>query len=281
MTLTLKLGAGVLLALAVFALVGPLVAPSIRPHVGQGSVTTITDATFAPPSGAHWFGTDNLGRDTFARLAVATGSTLLISFVAAVVAMIVGTALGVVAGYSGAGYRGRIANAIIMRGVDVVLAVPAILLALIVRVVFGAGGLPLIVAIAVISAPLFARVVHGPVRLLRERDFVAAAEIAGVGRGAIALRHVLPNIVTPIAVQFANTASLAVLLEASLSYLGQGVQAPQPSAGRMISEFQRYLGDEPQLVLWPAALIVLITVGWNLLADGVQDRSTTTRKFPK
>jgi ABC-type dipeptide/oligopeptide/nickel transport system permease subunit len=268
MTGTLKLGSGVVIALVVFAVVGP--------HIGRGSVTALSGTPFAGPSPAHWFGTDNLGRDTFTRLAVATGSTLLISFVSAVVAMIIGTALGVIAGYGG-----RIADTIVMRGVDLALAIPAILLALVVRVVSGPGVFPLIVAISVISAPLFARVVRGPVRLLRERDFVAAAEVAGVGRANIALRHLVPNSVTPIAIQLANTASLAVLLEASLSYLGQGVQAPQPSAGRMISEFQRYLSDEPQLVLLPATLIVLITVGWNLIADGVQKRSTPTRKDPR
>ncbi|CAN5270376.1 ABC transporter permease [soil metagenome] len=272
MTLTVKLGLGIVIALVAFALLGP----PLGSLLGQGSVTTMSGTTFAGPSAAHWFGTDNLGRDTFRRLAVATGSTLLISFVSAVIAMIVGTTLGIVAGYGG-----RIADTLVMRGVDIALAVPAILLALVVRVVFGAGVLPLIVAMAVISAPLFARVVRGPVRLLRERDFIAAAEIAGVGRTAIALRHLVPNIVTPVAIQFANTASLAVLLEASLSYLGQGVQAPQPSAGRMISEFQRYLGDEPQLVLIPAALIVLVTIGWNLIADGVQRISPTARKDPR
>jgi ABC-type dipeptide/oligopeptide/nickel transport system permease subunit len=268
MTGIVKLGAGIVIALIAFAVIGPL--------LGHGSVTAMSGTLFAGPSAAHWLGTDNLGRDTFTRLAVATGSTLLISSVSAIVAMILGTALGIIAGYGG-----RLADALVMRGVDIALAVPAILLALIVRVIFGPGVLPLILAMALISAPLFARVVRGPVRLVRERDFIAAAEIAGVGRMRIALGHLVPNILTPIAIQFANTASLAVLLEASLSYLGQGVQAPQPSAGRMISEFQRYLGDEPQLVLLPAALIVLITVAWNLIADGVQHPSPTTRKIPR
>lgn len=262
MTIALKIGIGIVAALGLFATVGPVLA--------TGSVTAIGGTPFAPVSAGHWLGTDDLGRDTFTRAAVATGSTLLISIASALIAMVVGTALGIAAGFGGG-----LADMIVMRGVDLILAIPAILLALVVRVIFGPGVIPLIVAIAIISVPLFARIVRAPVRLLAERDFIAAAEIAGVGKVRIALVHLLPNTLTPIAIQFANTASFAVLLEASLSYLGQGVQAPQPSAGRMISEFQRFLRDEPQLVIIPAALIVLMTVGWNLIADGVQERYAT------
>ncbi|WBU36717.1 ABC transporter permease [Homoserinibacter sp. YIM 151385] len=254
---TLAIGVGIIVALTAFALLGPVLSPY--------GTTQISDTPFAGSSTEHWLGTDNLGRDTFVRLAAATGYTLLISFTASVVAMAVGTALGVLAGYLG-GWT----DLVVMRGVEVFMSIPAILMALVVRVIFGPGVLPLVVAMAIVAAPMFARIMRGPILLLKERDFVVAAEVGGVGRLGIAFQHLLPNALTPMLVQFANTASLAVLLEASLSYLGQGVQAPEPSAGRMISEFQRYMADQPQLVLIPAALVTILTVGWNLISDGLQ-----------
>lgn len=258
MNTTLAAGLGIIGLLIVVALLGPLVsghevnAPSGLPMQGV--------------SAENWLGTDNIGRDTFTRLAVAARFALLISFAATVLAMIAGTAVGLVAGYVG----GRVDD-LLMRCTEIVMAVPAILLALVVRVIFGPGVLPLIAAMALVGAPGFARIMRSPILVLRNRDFVVAAEVAGVRSPRIALTHLLPNATTPMLVNFANTASLAVLIESSLSYLGQGVQPPDPSAGRMISEFQRFMYDNPLLVILPAILITLLTVGWNLLADGVQE----------
>lgn len=217
------------------------------------------------PSAAHLLGTDNVGRDTMVRLAIAGRSSLLISGGAALLAAVVGTVLGVVAGYTGG-----ITDTIIMRAVDAVLSIPAILVALVVGVVIGSGPLPLVIALGFVFAPTFARVMRAPVLALRERDFVLAAQINGVRPVRIAVTHLLPNALTPLVIQFASVASNVVLLEAALSYLGQGVQAPQPSAGRMISEFTRFMQTQPLLIVLPAVLIVLLSAGWNLLADGVQ-----------
>lgn len=250
-------GIAVMGGLILFAFLGPIINPN--------DVNEVSNDTFGMPSLAHWLGTDNLGRDMFVRLAVATQFALIISFASTVLAMILGTTIGIVAGYAG----GRIDN-VLMRLTEVVMAVPAILLALVIRVIIGPGVLPLILAMALIGAPGFARIMRSPILVLRERDFVTAAEVAGVRKPFIAISHLLPNATTPMLVNFAATASLAVLIESSLSYLGQGVQPPDPSAGRMISEFQRFMYQDPFLIILPALTITLLTVAWNLLADGVQ-----------
>lgn len=214
----------------------------------------------------HLLGTDNLGRDTFTRLVLAARTSLLISGAAALLGAVIGTFFGLVAGYVG----GRV-DAVIMRVVDAILALPAILVALVVGVVVGNGAWPLILALGLVFAPGFARVMRAPVIALRERDFVLAATISGVRPTRVIAEHLLPNVLTPLCVQFASVASQVVLIEAALSYLGQGVQAPEPSAGRMISEFTRFMQVQPLLIILPALVIILLSAVWNLLADGIQD----------
>ncbi|MEW1835717.1 ABC transporter permease [Microbacterium sp. NPDC079995] len=229
------------------------------------SVGGISDAPFAPPGGDHLLGTDNLGRDTFTRLFVAAGTSLMIAAAATGISMVLGTTLGMVAAY-----RGGIADAIIMRACDVVMTIPAILMALLVRVIIGPGVVPLIIAMAIIYTPTFTKIMRAPVLAMRNRDFVVAAQLSGIPGPLIALRHLLPNATTPLMVQAAVTASEAVLLEAGLSYLGQGVQPPNPSVGMMISEFQKYAQEAPLLILLPGLVIILMAAGWNLVADGLQ-----------
>ncbi|WP_119696352.1 ABC transporter permease [Microbacterium halotolerans] len=225
------------------------------------------------PMPQHPLGTDNLGRDTFTRLALATRTSLLISGAAALLGAVIGTAFGLIAGYIG-GW----ADAVIMRVVDALLALPAILVALVVGVVIGNGPWPLILALGFIFAPGFARVMRAPVIALRERDFVLAAKISGVRSTRVMAEHLLPNVLTPLFVQFASVASQIVLIEAALSYLGQGVQAPEPSAGRMISEFTRFMQVQPLLIILPSLAIILLSAAWNLLADGLQDRLAPRRE---
>ena len=224
-------------------------------------------------SALHLLGTDNVGRDSLVRLALAGRTSLIISGSAALLAAVVGAALGLVAGYVGG-----MVDAVIMRVVDALLALPAILVALVVGVIIGNGAIPLIISLGIIFAPTFARVMRAPVIALRERDFVLAAQLSGVRTWKIVLQHLLPNALTPLFVQFASVASAVVLLEAALSYLGQGVQAPEPSAGRMISELTRFMQTQPLLIIAPALLIVLLSAGWNLLADGTQDYLSPRRE---
>lgn len=256
-----------LVLLAVLLLLAFAVGP-LSPY----DVNALGDDPLQGPSGSHWFGTDNLGRDVFTRVAVATRYALVISLLSTVIAAVVGTLIGIVAGYLGGWF-----DQLSMRLVDILLAVPAILLALVVRVIVGPGLWPLVVALAIIFTPTFARVMRAPALVLREREFVLAAQVNGVRTAGITLRHVLPNALTPLLVNVANTASIAVLLEASLSYLGQGVQPPDPSAGRMINESQRFMQEQPMLLIGPALLIIVMTVAWNLLADGLQESLSPRR----
>lgn len=218
------------------------------------------------PSGANLLGTDNLGRDTLTRLALAARTSLLISGAGALLGAVVGTTFGLIAGYVGGWV-----DAVIMRIVDAALALPALLVALVVGVIIGNGPIPLIFALGLVFAPGFARVMRAPVIAMRERDFVLAARLSGVRGSRVIVEHLLPNVLTPLFVQFASVASQIVLIEAALSYLGQGVQAPEPSAGRMISEFTRFMQLQPLLIILPSLVIILLSAAWNLLADGLQD----------
>jgi peptide/nickel transport system permease protein len=233
--------------------------PPYDPFVASGPA-------LAGPSLEHLLGTDNLGRDTFTRLALAARTSLLISGAAALLGAVIGTVFGLIAGYVGGWV-----DSVIMRIVDAILALPAILVALVVGVVIGNGPGPLILALGLVFAPGFARVMRAPVIALRERDFVLAATLSGVRPTRVIIEHLLPNVLTPLFVQFASVASQVVLIEAALSYLGQGVQAPEPSAGRMISEFTRFMQMHPLLIILPSLVIILLSAAWNLLADGMQD----------
>ncbi len=233
--------------------------PPYDPYAGTG-------APLQGPGGDHLLGTDNLGRDVFTRLALAARTSLAISGASALLAAALGTILGLIAGYIGGWV-----DTLIMRAVDIMLALPAILVALVVGVIIGNGPGPLILALGLVYAPTFARVMRAPVMALREREFVVAAQLSGVRSPRIVVEHLLPNVLTPLFVQFASVASQVVLIEAALSYLGEGVQAPEPSAGRMISEFTRFMQTQPLLIILPSIVIILLSAGWNLLADGTQD----------
>lgn len=253
------------LVTGVTLLAGMLLLTVLTPLFSPYTVTQINQVPFSGPSAEHWLGTDNLARDNFTRLAAAAMSALQISLAATIIAAAAGSAAGVLAGY-----YGGITDTVIMRTVDVLLSIPAILLALVTRVIFGPGMWTLIISLAIIAAPGFARVMRAPVISLRERDFVVSAEISGVSRMRIAFSHLLPNALTPLFVQFAATASSVVLMEAILSFLGQGILPPDPSAGRMIADSVRFMAREPLLILLPAAIIIVMTIAWNLVADGLQ-----------
>lgn len=220
---------------------------------------------YAPPSSEHWLGTDNLGRDSFVRIMLAARTGVLISAATCLLAGLFGATIGLTSGYFGGWW-----DAIVMRIIDGALAIPGILTALIIRVILGAGTWQLILAMAVIYTPMMARVMRAPALQLRSREYVNAAKVAGAHPMRIIYGHVLLNALGPLLVQGASIASSAVALEAGLSYLGQGVQPPEPSAGRMISEYQIYMQTDPLLVLAPTAVIVVLSFGWNLIADGIQ-----------
>jgi len=218
------------------------------------------------PGGEHLLGTDKFGRDTLSRLMVGSRTTLFVGIVAVGVAAALGTPLGILAGMAG-GW----ADALLMRGVDLLLAFPALLLAVMFGAVFGAGTLTAMVAIGVATVPAFARIVRSGTLQVMSTEYVLAARAAGRRPPGIALRHVLPNVASLVIVQASVSFAIAILAEAGLSFLGFGTAPPTPSWGRMLAESQELLFTEPLLAVWPGAAIALAVIGFNLAGDGLRD----------
>lgn len=219
-----------------------------------------------PPSGTHWFGTDQFGRDVFSRVAAGVANSALIAVVAVAFATVVGTVCGLIAGF----YRG-FSDGAITAVTNVLFAFPPLLLALSLASVFDRNWFTIAVAIAIVYVPIFIRVTRGPVLSLREVEYVKAAKSTGQSRMATMFRHVLPNITSIIIVQVTLSLSWAVLTEASLSFLGLGTPPPAPSLGSMIFEARTLLTIAPWTMIAPGVVVVLLVVGLNLLGDGLRD----------
>lgn len=231
----------------------------IRPF----SATEVAGVPFQAPDGTHWLGTDDVGRDYFVRLCEAGRVSLTIALVSALLAMAVGSFIGLFAGLIGGWV-----DSILMALVDLLLSFPSMLLALGVVAVFSPTRPTLIVVLALVTLPHFARVVRGRCLELREREFIQSARVSGLSRGAIVRKHLLPNVLPLMTIQLANTAAIVILLESSLSYLGLGVQPPTPSWGRMVFESQSYMTGSPWLVIGAAGALVLSSVAWGLIGEG-------------
>jgi peptide/nickel transport system permease protein len=227
------------------------------------SPNEVAGLPFDAPSGAHLLGTDDLGRDYLVRLLTAARTSLGISFLVALVALLVGSAIGIAAGL-----KGGWLDSILMGAIDLVLSFPSLLLALSAVAVFNPTVTVLVLVLALIAVPHFARVVRAQCLELREREFVLSARVSGVPGAVIAVKHLVPNVLPLMAVQFANTAAIAILIESSLSYLGLGVQPPTPSWGNMIFASQNYMTESPWLPLGPAGALLLASIAWGLIGEG-------------
>ncbi|MEY4884420.1 MAG: hypothetical protein RIS34_2274 [Pseudomonadota bacterium] len=223
-------------------------------------------AKLATPSGAHWLGTDPFGRDVASLLLVGAGNSILVGVIAVGIGMTLGTSLGLIA----AARKGWVEE-LIMRLADFTFAFPAILSAIMMTAVFGAGIVNAIIAIGIFNIPTFARVTRASANTIWSREFILAARACGKGPVRITLEHVLPNILSVLIVQGTIQFALAILAEAALSYLGLGTQPPQPSWGRMLSEAQSLLFQAPLLAVFPGVAIVLAVLGLNLMGDGLRD----------
>lgn len=219
-----------------------------------------------PPSGAHWFGTDELGRDVLSRVLTGLQASMTVAVVSVACAAVVGTALGVAAGY-----RGGWPDTVVMRVVDVMFAFPVLLLAMAIVAVLGPGLATTIAAISVVYVPIFARVARASTLAVREEPYVAVSRTMGTGTGYILARHVLPNITGPLVVQTSLSMAFAILSEAALSFLGLGIQPPQPSLGRMIFDSQGFVTLAWWMAVFPGAAVVVIVLACNLLGDGLRD----------
>ena len=222
---------------------------------------------FLMPCLSHPLGTDNFGRDLLSRIMEGAGSTFLIALCVVLIGGIVGTLIGCLTGYFGG-----VADLVLMRVCDAITAFPSILLALVLIAVFGSGKYRIIMILGILFIPSFARVVRGEVARQKSLNYVASARLMGAGHLRIIFLHILPNtaqVLLPIlTIGFNN----AVLAEASMSYLGIGVQPPDPSLGRMLSESQTFLAKAPWYSLFTGLAIVLIILGLSLLSEGIQQR---------
>ena len=214
----------------------------------------------------HWLGTDAFGRDIASQILVGARASIAVGLIAVGIGLALGVALGLIA----AARRGWVEE-IIMRLADFTFAFPALLSAIMLTAVFGAGMVNAIIAIGIFNIPTFARITRASANAIWARDYVLAARACGKSRTAITLQHVLPNILSVLVVQATIQFALAILAEAALSYLGLGTQPPQPSWGRMLSDAQTLMFQAPLLAVWPGVAIALSVLGLNLLGDGLRD----------
>lgn len=219
-----------------------------------------------PPSGAHWFGTDELGRDVLSRVLVATQASMRVAVISVAFAAVVGVTVGVVSGY-----RGGWLDTVFMRVVDVMFAFPVLLLALAVVAILGPGVTTTILAIGIVYTPIFARVARASTMSVRVEPFVSVSRSMGTGHLYIFVRHILPNISGPLVVQASLSLAFAILSEAALSFLGLGIQPPQPSLGRMIFDSQGFVTMAWWMAVFPGAAIFVAVLAFNLLGDGLRD----------
>jgi peptide/nickel transport system permease protein len=226
-----------------------------------------SDARLEKPSAEYWFGTDKFGRDVFSQILVGSRTTLFVGFVAVGVAAVVGVPLGILAGMAP-----RWFGELLMRGNDLLLAFPALLLAIMFAAVYGASTLVAMIAIGIATIPNFARLIRSGTLQVMKTEYVMAARAAGRRPLAIGLRHVLPNVSSLVTVQASVGFAIAVLAEAALSFLGFGTPPPTPSWGRMLQESQEMLWSAPRLAVFPGLAIAFAVLGFNLLGDGLRDR---------
>ncbi|MDE2910147.1 MAG: ABC transporter permease [Chloroflexota bacterium] len=252
-------GALVLLVVAVMGIFGP----AITPYDPNGM--DFADR-FANPSLEHWMGTDDFGRDIFSRVVVGARVSLQVGFIAVSVATIVGTGLGLIAGYST-----RLTDEVIMRTMDVLYAFPAILLAIAIMAALGKGIGNAMIAIGIVYIPIFARIARGAVLGIRNEEFIIAARAMGAGDIRILLTHVLPNVLSPIIVEITLSLAFAILAEAALSFFGLGTQPPDPSWGRMLSEGRAFFRQSGWMGVFPGLAIFFTVMGFNFLGDGLRD----------
>jgi len=218
------------------------------------------------PSETHWLGTDNFGRDVYSRVLHGYRTSISTAVGAVLLATLAGGLAGLVAAYAG-GWADRV----IMRLMDILLAFPIILLAIAVLAVLGPGSVNTGLAIGIVYTPIFARLARGPALTVLSWDYVAAARALGAGAPRIMLRHVLPNIAAPLMVQITLSLSTAILVEASLSFLGLGTQPPTPSLGLMLSDSRDYMLLSPWTSVFSGLAILLASFGFNLFGDGLRD----------
>lgn len=244
--------------LVVVAIAAPLVAPHDPEAIS-------TDLVFSPPMLAHPFGSDDLGRDVFSRVLFAYRTSLSIAIGSVLLAMTVGIPIGLISGYIGG-----LTDLFLMRVVDLLLAFPALLLAISLIAILGPGGLVALFAIAIIYIPILARVTRSSVLVERGKPYVIGARARGASHFSIVRGHVVPNAIGPVLVQASVLMAFAILIEAALSFLGLGAQPPTPELGLMLAEGNNYLTSAPWVEVFPGLAIAISVLAFNLIGDGLR-----------
>lgn len=252
-------GLAVIGALAVLALVGPLLLPDSPTDI-------VSEAALRGPGLSAPFGTDDLGRSVLSRVVHAYRVSLGVALASVTLALAAGLPLGLVAGYA----EGLV-DQLIMRPLDVLMAFPAILLAIALIGVFGSGIVLVAVALGIVYTPIMARVVRASVLAVKREVYVEGARAVGMSGPWIVLRHILPNAATPVLVQASVLMAIAILVEAALSFLGVGVRPPTPSLGLMLADGRGFMLQAPWMVVFPGLAIMTAVLGFNMLADGLRD----------
>ncbi len=251
-------GAIVFSLFVLMAVFGPFIAPYDYAAQDAGQ-------RLQPPSLSHLMGTDNFGRDVFSRVLVGARAVFLLGGAGTLLAAVFGTSLGLLAGYAG-----RVWDEAIMRVLDVLLAFPALLLAMVLLATTGPSPLNLILVITVLYLPMFARIARSMVLDLRSREFVEAARLRGESRRYVLFREMLPNAIPPLLVETSVRFAYSIFLVASLGFLGLGVQPPSPDWGRQVNEARTFFDAAPWMLLFPAAAISLLVIATSLMADGLR-----------
>ena len=252
-------GLGLIAAFILLAVAAPLVAP-------YDPLKTSWTLVRKAPSAAHWFGTDDLGRDVLARVLYGARASLLAGAISVVIALSIGVPIGMIAGY-----RGGFVDALISRITDAMLACPFLILAIALAAFLGPSLGNAMIAIGISATPIFVRLTRGEVLNVKVEEYVEAARSVGDTDLQIAVRHILPNIMPALLVQATLSIAAAIIAEAALSFLGLGQQPPAPSWGSMLNAAQRFLTNAPWMAIWPGLAIFLVVLSLNLLGDGLRD----------
>ncbi|CEA03288.1 peptide ABC transporter permease [Lysinibacillus sp. BF-4] len=253
------IGASIVLFFVTLAIFGPIVAP-------QGINEQMLTNKLQAPSAEHWFGTDDLGRDVYSRVILGARISLLVGFLSVVASAIIGSLLGIIAGY-----YGRWVDTVISRLFDILLAFPSILLAIAIVAVLGPSLQNALIAIAIINVPNFGRLIRSRVLSIKEEEYITAAKAIGMSDMRILFSHILPNSMTPVIVQGTLAIATAIIEAAALGFLGLGAQPPQPEWGKMLADARSYFITAPWTMIFPGLSIMLVVLGFNLMGDGLRD----------
>jgi len=252
-------GAGIVIFFVILAIFGPLIAP-------QGINDQLLADRLLEPSSKYWFGTDDFGRDIFSRVVLGARISLWVGFFAVIGSVVVGSILGIVAGY-----YGRWVDMIISRIFDIMLAFPSILLAIAVVSVLGPSLQNALIAIAIINIPNFGRLIRSKVLSIKEEEYVTSAKAIGMRDARILFSHILPNSMAPVIVQGTLAIATAIIEAAALGFLGLGAQAPTPEWGKMLADARVNFINAPWTMIFPGVAIMLTVLGFNLMGDGLRD----------